>query len=252
MMRVDLRLFLGLALGCFALLGGAYFEGMTLGILFSGTTAFLILGGTLAACLIHCPPGSWQPSLRAMVQAVRLQPNRLARRRDFIRWAGLARKDGVLALEEVAQAESDELLQLGLKNLVDSASDGRLRELLTELVERRVRPMEQAAELLEAAGGYAPTMGVLGAVLGLISALQQLEDPASMGVGVAAAFVATFYGLFLANLILLPFAGRLRTLAERQRIIEEEFLESILAIGRLEHPQKLAERFGIAFERYER
>jgi chemotaxis protein MotA len=246
---MDYRIFGGVLLGLLALLGSAYLEGMSLGILLSGPTALLVIGGTMAACLVHSPPGLWRPVLRATGHAFLRSPDRLDRRRDFVRWAGLARRDGVLALEGVAEKESDELLQLGLKNLVDSASDGGLRELLTDVVERRLRPTEQAAELFEAAGGYAPTMGVLGAVLGLIGALQQLEDPSAIGAGVASAFVATFYGLALANLVLLPLSGRLRALAEHQRIVEGEFLESILAIGRLEHPQKLAERFGIAVEK---
>lgn len=239
---MELRVVLGLALALGALLGSAYLEGTALSVLLAGPTALLVLGGTVAACLLHSPPGAWAPALRAAISALGPAASVPDRRDDFIRWAGLARRDGYLALEPFAEREGDPIVRLGLRQLSDGGGQTRLRDTLAEAIEYRVAPLEEAAGLFEAAGGYAPTMGVLGAVLGLIHALQKLQDPAAMGPGVAAAFVATLYGLALANLLLLPVAGRLRLLAEQRRRGALELMEGLLGLARLEHPQRLAER----------
>lgn len=241
-MIVEFRVVLALALGVGALLGSAYLEGTALSVLIAGPTAVLVLGGTVAACLLHSPPGAWAPALRLALKALGRGTAAPDRRDDFVRWAGLARREGYLSLEPLVEREQDPVVRLGLRHLLDGGGKGRLKDTLTEAVEYRVAPLEEAAGLFEAAGGYAPTMGVLGAVLGLVHALQQLQDPAAMGPGVAAAFVATLYGLALANLLLLPIAGRLRLLAEQRRRAALELVEGLLGLSRLEHPQRLAER----------
>lgn len=243
---MDWRVPASLVLGAGALLGSAALEGASLKFFFAAPTAALVLGGTAAASLLHSPPGLWVQALRqalAVLGTVRPVPDR---RRDFVRWSALARRQGMLALERAAEREPERLLRLGLRSLVDGGGLQRLRDGLEEVAEGEVRPLEEAAELFEAAGGYAPIMGVLGAVLGLIQALQQLEDPQAMGPGVASAFLATLYGLALANLVLLPLAGRLRLVAEQRRAALWSHIDGVVAISRLEHPRRLGERLGVS------
>ena len=243
---MDWRVPASLVLGVGVLLGSAALEGASLRFFFAAPTAALVLGGTAAASLLHSPPGLWLEALRrafGVLKSVRPVPDR---RRDFVRWSALARRKGMLALERAAEAERDWVLRLGLRSLVDGGGLQRLRDELEEVAEGEVQPLEEAAELFEAAGGYAPIMGVLGAVLGLIQALQQLDDPQAMGPGVAAAFLATLYGLALANLVLLPLAGRLRLVAGQRRAALRAQIEGIVAVSRLEHPRRLRERLGIS------
>lgn len=242
---MDWRVPVSFALGAAALLGTAYLEGTALAFLLAAPTAALVLGGTAAACLLHSPPGAWRPALAAALGALRPPAPQADRRADFVRWTTLARRQGVLALDRAAEGEPEIIIRLGLRALVDGGGQARLKEALLEVADLQVQPLEEAAELFEAAGGYAPTMGVLGAVLGLIQALQQLQDPQAMGPGVATAFLATLYGLALANLVLLPLAGRLRLLAEQRRLALHGHIEGILAVGRLEHPMRLGDRLGL-------
>lgn len=241
---MDWRVPTSLLLAAVALLGSAYLEGTALQFLLAGPTAALVVGGTAAACLLHSPPGAWAPALKVAYEALKRPFAGPDRRSDFVRWTNLARRKGMLALEQIADEEKEPLLRLGLRALVDGGGQARLRETLLEAAELEARPLDEAAELFEAAGGYAPTMGVLGAVLGLVHALQQLQDPEALGPGVATAFLATLYGLALANLVLLPLAGRLRLLAQQRRQVSHQRIEAILAVGRLEHPRRLRERLG--------
>jgi len=242
---MDWRVPLSLAIAALALLGSAYFEGTALGFLLAPPTALLIAGGTAAASLLHAPPGAWVPAWGQAWEALRIPAEAADRRSDFVHWTALARRHGTLALEPVVEQENERLIRLGLRALVDGGGQARLRDMLLETAEAETQPLHHAAGLFEAAGGYAPTMGVLGAVLGLIHALQQLDDPQAMGPGVATAFLATLYGLALANLVLLPLAGRLRLRADARRQELLIYLEGVLAVGRLEHPVRLSERLGV-------
>jgi len=243
---VDWRVPASLALGAAALLGSAALEGASLPFLLAAPTAALVLGGTAAASLLHSPPGLWGAALRCALNVLRSARPVPDRRRDFVRWTTLARRQGLLALERTADREAEPLLRQGLRNLADGGGFQRLHEGLEALAETEVQPLEEAAELFEAAGGYAPIMGVVGAVLGLIQALQQLEDPQAMGPGVASAFLATLYGLALANLVLLPLAGRLRLVAGQRRAVLSTYIDGLMAISRREHPRRLGERLGLS------
>jgi len=157
-------------------------------------------------------------------------------------WADVARREGVLALENRLPECEDAFTRNGLQMLVDGFEPDKIREALeTEIAAYEMR-QRTAARIWESAGGYAPTIGILGAVLGLIHVMENLSDPAKLGNGIAVSFVATIYGVASANLIFLPIAGKLRTLIQAQVTQRELVLDGLLGIAYGENPKLIAMR----------
>ena len=151
----------------------------------------------------------------------------------------MARKEGLLGLEGVADAEPDPYARKGLQLLVDGAEPEVIRSILeVDLFTQESRDL-QAAKVFESMGGYAPTIGIIGAVMGLIHVMGNLANPAQLGSGIAVAFVATIYGVASANLVLLPVASKLKSIAMRQSRYREMLLEGILSIAEGENPRSI-------------
>lgn len=151
----------------------------------------------------------------------------------------MARKDGLLGLESVADAEPDPYARKGLQLLVDGAEPENIRSVLeVDFYTQEDRDL-QAAKIYESMGGYAPTVGIIGAVMGLIHVMGNLADPSQLGTGIAVAFVATIYGVAIANLILLPLAGKIKTVVLRQSRYREMILEGLLSIADGENPRSI-------------
>jgi chemotaxis protein MotA len=150
--------------------------------------------------------------------------------RAILHFARVARKDGILALEDQATTVKDPLLRKGLMLAVDGLNPKTLREMLDVDIETAEEQDLVPARVYESAGGYAPTVGILGAVLGLIHVMQSLSDPSKLGAGIAVAFVATIYGVGAANLILLPIATKLRHRASEAALRRVVIAEGIMAI----------------------
>src|SRR5690606_29328930 len=148
-----------------------------------------------------------------------------------VSWSMTARKEGLLGLEPVADAEPDPYARKGLQLLVDGAEPEAIRSILeVDLYTQEARDI-QAARVYESMGGYAPTIGIIGAVMGLIHVMGNLADPSKLGSGIAVAFVATIYGVAFANLLLLPIGSKLKAVAARQSRYREMLLEGILSIA---------------------
>jgi chemotaxis protein MotA len=156
-----------------------------------------------------------------------------------VNWSLTARKEGLLGLEGVADAEPDNYARKGLQLLVDGAEPESIRSILeVDFYTQESRDVD-AAKVFESMGGYAPTIGIIGAVMGLIHVMGNLGDPSQLGSGIAVAFVATIYGVASANLVLLPMASKLKSIAMRQSRYREMLLEGILSIAEGENPRSI-------------
>lgn len=237
---MDVLSLIGIILAFVAIVGGNYLEGGHLSALINGPAALIVLGGTLAAALLQSPISAFKRALQ-IVRWIIFPPRiDLAGGIDrVVNWSLTARKEGLLGLEGVADAEPDPYARKGLQLLVDGAEPEAIRSILeVDFYTQEGRDI-QAAKVFECMGGYAPTIGIIGAVMGLIHVMGNLADPTQLGNGIAVAFVATIYGVASANLILLPIANKLKALAMRQSRYREMLLEGLLSIAEGENPRSI-------------
>ena len=161
---------------------------------------------------------------------------------SLIDMAGKARRDGLLALEEESKNVTDDFLKKGLMLVVDGVDPSQVKAILhTEIVQMKERHA-LGATMINGAGGYAPTFGIIGTVMGLINVLKQLDDPSSLGHAIAAAFMATLWGLLSSNVFFLPLGGKLVTKTEEEVAYREMLIEGILGIQGGENPRMLREK----------
>ena len=237
---MDVLSLIGIILAFVAIVGGNYLEGGHLSALINGPAALIVIGGTLAASLLQAPMSAFKRALQ-IVRWILFPPRvDLAGGIDrVVNWSLTARKEGLLGLEGVADAEPDPYARKGLQLLVDGAEPEAIRSILeVDFYTQESRDI-QAAKVFESMGGYAPTIGIIGAVMGLIDVMDNLADPTQLGSGIAVAFVATIYGVASANLILLPIANKLKALAMRQSRYREMLLEGLLSIAEGENPRSI-------------
>jgi chemotaxis protein MotA len=237
---VDRTSFIGLALGIAAILGGQILEGGALSALVQVTAFVIVIGGTLGAVMLQSTPPVFLAGLRMLPWVFRPPhaPFRDALNR-IVRWGNTARRGGLLALEPSIRATEDAYTRKGLQLLVDGAEPGVLRSALELEIDTWEDFHRQAARVWEAAGGYAPTIGIIGAVMGLIQVMQNLSDPAKLGAGIAVAFVATIYGVGAANLFFLPVANKLKSLIGREVRLREMMADGFEAIANGENPRNI-------------
>jgi len=237
-MRIDKLTLLGLLLAAAAILGGQLLEGGSLGSLVQLAAFMIVIGGTVAAVMVQNPLPVFLDGLRLGKWVVVPPPGEAEPAiAQIVRWAADARRDGLLALENHIGNVDDAFMRNGLQMLIDGFEPERIREALeveTVAWEERQRA---AAKVWEAAGGYAPTVGILGAVLGLIHVMENLSDPAKLGGGIAVAFVATVYGVGTANLLFLPIANKLKTLITREVRRREIITDGLLGVAHGENPK---------------
>jgi chemotaxis protein MotA len=233
----------GLLMGLLAIVLGQVLEGGHIGSLVQPTAFFIVIGGTLGAVMLQSP---WPTFLlgtrmaRWVVYPPPVLPQRLIE--QIVRWSHIARKEGLLALEGQIPSLSDPFARRGLQLLVDGAEPDRLREVLEVEINAYEAQMKLAARIWESAGGYAPTIGILGAVMGLIHVMENLSDPAKLGSGIAVAFVATIYGVGSANLIFLPVAKKLMASIQRLVTVREMFVDGLVGIANGDNPRIIESR----------
>ncbi len=237
---MDILSLLGVILAFVAILGGNLLEGGALASLFNAPAALIVIGGTLAATILQT---SW-PVLKCACHQVRwvFFPPFLSLEDGLdkvVNWSVIARKKGLLGLESLAESEPEHFVQKGLLLLVDGAGTDTIRSIMeVELDTREQRDLD-SVRVFEAMGGYSPTIGIIGAVMGLIQVMTNLEDPQSLGSGIATAFVATIYGVALANLLFFPVANKLRALVRERTRYEDMMIEGIVAIAEGENPKSI-------------
>ena len=237
---MDVLSLIGIIMAFVAIIGGNYLEGGHLGALVNGPAALIVVGGTVGAALLQSPVSAFKRAMQTLVWIIFPPRIDMAAGIDqVVNWSLTARKEGLLGLESVADAEPDSYSRKGLQLLVDGAEPEAIRSVLeVDYMTRESRDIE-AAKVFESMGGYAPTIGIIGAVMGLIHVMGNLADPAQLGSGIAVAFVATIYGVASANLLLLPIASKLKAIALRQSLYREMMLEGILSIAEGENPRSI-------------
>ncbi len=234
---------IGLLLGVAAIVGGQVLEGGHVASLTQPTALVIVIGGTLAAVMLQSPAAVFLRGMR-MARWVWYPP--LENPRQLIEqvtaWSHISRREGLLALENVIGELGDDFTRKGLQLLVDGAEPERLREVLEVEINTFETELKLSARIWEAAGGYSPTIGILGAVLGLIQVMENLSDPAKLGAGIAVAFVATIYGVGLANLVFLPMANKLKAHINRQIVQREMIVDGLVGIANGDNPRIIASR----------
>jgi chemotaxis protein MotA len=240
---MDFLSIVGLVLALGAIILGQWFEGGSLNSLIQLAAFCIVIGGTAGAVMLQTPLPTFVRGLR-LVRWIARPP-----RPDFERaigilvgWADLSRREGMLALETQLDIVADPFTKSGLQMLVDGFEPEKIREALEIEIKYFEDRQKTAAKVWESAGGYAPTIGILGAVLGLIHVMENLSDPGKLGSGIAVAFVATIYGVGSANLIFLPISGKLKALVDDQVVYRELVLDGLLGIANGENPKLIESR----------
>jgi chemotaxis protein MotA len=245
MKRFEPTVITGLLIGVVAIGASVVLEGIKLRFLWQPTAALVVLGGTLGAVTVRCGLAGLGQLLRETVLLFRPEPihNEEAIIARLTWLARAARREGARIFEQFAEASDDRLVARALSLAAEYAEPSLVRRTLDAILEHEDREGRRQATLLESAGGYAPTFGILGAVLGLIHVLRSLDNPGALGLGIATAFVATIYGVGLANLLFFPLAARLREQHESRMRRREALADALVAISAHESPAYIKRLF---------
>jgi chemotaxis protein MotA len=240
---MDLTTIAGIVLAFGMILGGQALEGGSFHSILQGTAALIVFGGTIGATLVAFPRKDFMRGLKMAKSAFTEKAADLkALMTQIVELAGIARRDGVLALESRLANIEDPFLRKALQLIVDGVDAGVIRSALETQIDSEFEESAVAAKVFETAGGFAPTIGILGAVLGLIHVMENLNDPSKLGGGIATAFVATVYGVGSANIIFLPMAGKLKRKVGLEKERKTLIAEGVLAIQEGLNPRVLEER----------
>jgi chemotaxis protein MotA len=240
---MDILSIIGVILAFAAIVGGNWLEGGHLESLVNGPALLIVVGGSLGAVLLQTPLAVFMRALR-MAGSVFMPARKPLEPmiKNMVEWSQRARKEGLLGLEDVYEKEQDSFVRKGLQLLVDGSEPETIRHVLEVELENREHLDMQAAKMYEGMGGYTPTIGIIGAVMGLIHVMQNLADPEKLGSGIATAFVATIYGVGLANLFFLPMANKLKGAIQAQARMQEMSLEGLISIAQGENPRNIETR----------
>lgn len=240
---MDITTIIGLLAGIAAMVGGFLWEGGSLSGLLQPNAALIVFGGTLAAVLVSFPATRLR-SAGAGLRVALSRHNDTSREQaeELISMATAARRGGVLALEKRAEEHPDPFTREGLFLVVDGNDPAEVRQILELQMDARELKYEGYAKVFEAAGGYAPTMGIIGTVMGLIRVLINLTDPSHLGASIAVAFTATLYGVASANLIFLPIASKIKSRSQSELNRMEMLLVGILSLQNGDHPHLVRQK----------
>ena len=234
---------IGLVVGFGALVLGLVLENGELVSFVKPSAAAIVFGGTIGAALISFPGAIMAQLPKRILQTfVHKEESPLAVADTLLRLAERARREGLLALEEELPKIENPLLRKGVMLVVDGTDPELVKSVLSADMSVSEREEENVVSLLEAMGGYAPTMGIIGTVMGLVNVLSKMTDPTHLGESIAVAFIATFYGISSANLLWLPLGSKLKKQAENGRMLYEMILEGLASIQSGENPRILRER----------
>jgi len=249
---IDLASIIGIVIGVMTILVGQSLEGGHVTSILQPTAALIVLGGTFGACLLQYKISVVFASFRAVVK-VFLDPKTDNREviREIIRIAYKARKEGIIALEKDVEQIEDRFLKRALTMAMDGIEPKALRDTMELEIANIEDEAEEPIKFWQSAGGYSPTIGILGAVLGLINVMENLRDPSKLGNGIAVAFVATVYGVGLANLLFLPISGKLKMKVKSQLITKEIMLVGVIGILEGENPRLIEDKLSSYLTRSE-
>ena len=233
----------GVALGLGGIVGGLLLEGGSLSQVLQPTAAMIVFGGTAGAVLVQFPLPTVAQAVRRLAH-VFLQPKSdpAAVVRELVKYANRARRDGIVSLDSELDGIQEPFLKKSLMLAVDGTEPQELRSMMELELDNQAEREEKISQVFESAGGFAPTIGIIGAVIGLIQVMQHLDKIDEVGRGIAVAFVATIYGVGAANLFLLPAAGKLRIRIRQEQVLREMTLEGVVSILEGMNPRMLETR----------
>ena len=243
---MDLATVIGIVVAVGAILGGQILEGGHVSSIMQPTAAIIVLGGTFGAVAVQFPGGALKRALSDIKQVFLPEsqtPGKILE--SIISLANKARREGLVAIERDVAALDNKFLQRALEMAVDGTEARSLRGALEIELTHAEEEGESSAKVFEALGGYSPTIGIIGAVLGLIHVMENLSDPGKLGSGIAVAFVATVYGVALANLFFLPMAGKLKTRHREKMVTMELVIEGACSIAEGENPRVIERKLAV-------
>jgi chemotaxis protein MotA len=237
---VDKSSFMGVIVGLGGIMLGLLLEGGKLSQVIQPTAAIIVFGGTLGAVLLQYPMPVVASAFRRLVQVFlerKLDPQQTVQ--QLVIFANKARRYGMISLDADLPSLSDPFLKRALMLAVDGTEPQELRKTMQLEIDNQAEYEDNIPKVFESAGGFAPTIGIIGAVLGLIQVMQHLDNINEVGKGIAVAFVATVYGVGSANLFFLPSSGKLRLRIREEQIIREMTLEGVVSILEGMNPRML-------------
>ena len=237
---MDILSIVGFLLAMIAILVGAVLKGAGLHSLISAAAFMIVVVGTFASIFVQTPLAVFKHAMGRIGWVFRppvLGAEELIQK--IIEWSNIARKQGLLGLEPMIAREGDTFVQKGLQLVVDGSEPDAIRGIMEVELGVREHADNRAAKVWEGMGIYSPTLGIIGAVLGLMAVMQNLADPSKLGHGIAAAFTATVYGIGFANLFFLPIAGKLKGIVAEQSQVREMVIEGMISIAQGENPRAI-------------
>jgi len=229
---------------------GLWLDGGQVGQMLQPTAALIVFGGTLGAVMVQFPFSVVLQAARSLKEVFLHVPDPAARLiEDLTRYAARARRNGMMSLDAELELIEDPFLKKCLTLAVDGTHAPELRQTMELEMDREIDREEQIPKVFEAAGGFAPTIGILGAVIGLIQVMQRLENINEVGKGIAVACVATIYGVGSANIFFLPCAGRMKSMMRRKQVLRELILDGVISIVERTSPRVLEAKLTVYLSR---
>lgn len=241
--RLDVLSITGVLLGVIAIVGGSALKGSGIAALWNAAAFVIVIVGTIAAVLV-------QVRLQVFVHAMKIvgwifmPPDGDGEQalQRVLEWSRIARRDGLLGLEQIAEDEADEFVRKGVQLLVDGAEPETIRHTMDVELSTREDFDKRGAKVYESLGTYAPTLGIIGAVMGLIAVMGNLAEPEKLGSGIATAFIATIYGIASANLLFLPIGNKLKDVIRQSTVQREMIVDGLVGIARGDNPRSIEVR----------
>lgn len=228
----------GLVLALAGILGGLTIEGGSISQILQPTAAMIVLGGTLGAVLVAFPLPVVMTSFKRLSSVFFHRGQDLEKLiREIVGYANKARREGIVSLDADLANIQDPFLKKALMLAVDGTEPTELRNMMELVMDNQAEHEEKLPQVFESAGGFSPTIGIIGAVLGLIQVMQHLDNIEEVGRGIAVAFVATIYGVAAANLFFLPSSAKLKTRIREEQTVREMTLEGVISILEGQNPR---------------
>ena len=240
---MDILSILGIVLSLIAIIGGQHLEGGHISSIMQFTAFLIVMGGTLGAVMLNYPMPIFMKALSSVGMIFgNVQVDMKGIIAKIVELSNISRKQGLLALEGQMKTIQDPLMAKGVQLVVDGTEPAKIREILEVEVGIFEDEYQLAGKVYESLGGYAPTVGIIGAVLGLIHVMENLADPSKLGGGIAVAFVATVYGVGAANLFFLPMGGKIKMKAKELVMGKLMVIEGLISVAQGENPRMIEEK----------
>jgi chemotaxis protein MotA len=221
----------GIALAVIGILAGMMIEGGSIAQITQPTAALIVIGGTVGAVMLQFPMNIFLAAIKSAAKVfLHKGSSGEATLAQIVAFAIKARKSGIVSLDVDLATITDPFLKQALMLAIDGTEPSEVRKIMQMEIDNKTEMEEKIPQVFEAAGGYSPTVGIIGAVIGLIQVMQHLNNIDEVGRGIAVAFVATIYGVALANLVFLPAAGKLKIRQREEQMIKEMVLEGVISI----------------------